>query len=385
MGIKYIRVLKYVTSAGPRGDGTRVTVVLTLTSDLGESSYPQAVPLACTVTTSGQSVHTELLEWSGTRAVQTYQFEVPPSRPVHRESAGVVRVCARQTRTRDRHNDDDDDDQEEGEEEGGGRDRGPAFLVDFLGSHGHDLIVPVEFEHGGGRRFSQSVVRTFRVGSRDVAVRELTRESIVSHVWDGGLLMSALLASVLCLIRTPPRPRSRGPGRLEEVQAVLGETLRPGTRVTELGTGTGLVGLVTSHLPGLHITVTDLPAAEDLVLQNASTARGPSAVTFRALDWTDTGHRLDAAAVNVLMMTDVTYNESYHEALSSCIQRLSRPGTRIIFTSKYRHASERAFIDGLAGRYKVLNRTVFDGTSFHCKQVDGVVVLGDVEILVLEV
>ena len=82
-------------------------------------------------------------------------------------------------------------------------------------------------------------------------------------------------------------------------------------------------------------------------------------------------------------MSDVTYNESYHAALLATIAALSSEQTKIIFASKYRHASETSFTTQLKSTYKVMAEAVFDGDNFCLK--DEAVELGDIEILVLTV
>lgn len=218
------------------------------------------------------------------------------------------------------------------------------------------------------------------------------------------MLLSALFSSIIDHTESeePSTPRAKDLASLWGTLRTIFDT--GGMRVVELGTGIGLIGIVLSHLPDLEVTVTDLPTAETLVSRNIELAKGRrSRVTFQALDWTEDESAF-STPVDVLVMTDVIYNETYHDALWQTINRLTtdshgrgssqerKCGKRrkkgqkapiILFASKYRHVSERVFIDRLKTQYRVLSETIFDGDSFCI--TDNQASIGDVEILVLSV
>lgn len=225
-------------------------------------------------------------------------------------------------------------------------------------------------------------------------------------VWDGGIVLSSLIGALLTpsspanssgSTTSPPRHTRLLDTETGKFLDMLRHTLQPGKsgpsrRVLELGTGVGVVGLSMAQLSGLQITMTDLAEAEDLVLRNTSVNTPLSPVLFRALNWDDLesakGVREDAAGfdgeVDVLVMSDVTYNEDSHASLWRTIECLSSRETRIVFASKYRHASERSFIEQLKERYCVLAAVIVDGTSFAIEQ-DKSCGIGDIEVLILSV
>lgn len=173
--------------------------------------------------------------------------------------------------------------------------------------------------------------------------------------------------------------------KLQERLARLSGTAK---RVVELGTGIGLVGISMGvRYPHLRITVSDLSTARDLVESNIALSRADN-VMFEALDWTNPTATMIQPGMDLLVMSDVTYNETYHDALLDTIDSLVTTDTVIVFASKYRHISERAFIRRLVDTYQVLEKVTIDGSTFTNKSDDSPkqeIVIGDVEIIVLKV
>ena len=162
--------------------------------------------------------------------------------------------------------------------------------------------------------------RHFHVNGTQLTLTESMSETIEAHVWDGGLQLASLFA---CGELTLPRHG----------------------HIVELGAGTGLVGLTLSSL-GHDILLTDLPRAEFVLLENIRL--NGSRTRFQTLDWSTP----PAATADALVMADVTYNTDSHVILLATIDRMSRPGTQIVFASKLRHEDELAFISRLCERYE---------------------------------
>ncbi|MEZ6060466.1 MAG: methyltransferase [Planctomycetaceae bacterium] len=104
---------------------------------------------------------------------------------------------------------------------------------------------------------------------------------------------------------------------------VLGHMWKPGTAVVELGCGTGLVGIA-GLMAGLDVTFTDLvPEAVALAVENA-VLNGFAGACGKVLDWRTPEH----PRVEVLLASDVLYDEDSHDALLSAAETLlSEQGT----------------------------------------------------------
>lgn len=149
----------------------------------------------------------------------------------------------------------------------------------------------------------------------------------------------------------------------------LHDVLSSARTVLELGTGIGLTGLtIAKTYSHLNVILTDLESARLLVERNI--ALNDASCRFEAIDWTSPTVQ---SPVDVLVMTDVTYNETYHDALMNTIKSIADANTKVIFTSKYRHAryvfhegiliSERAFIDRLPRSHTLLLDSDFTESS----------------------
>lgn len=166
-----------------------------------------------------------------------------------------------------------------------------------------------------------------------------------------------------------------------EFQKRLSRTIAASKTVVELGTGIGLLGISMGvRYPHLSITVTDLMMAKELVETNISSC-GAQNVHFEPLDWTMPSSTIQSG-MDLLVMSDVTYNESYHDALFETIRSLINERTTILFASKYRHISERVFIQRLSKAYSVIEAVTVNGSTFVGNSIGAEAGIGDVEILV---
>ncbi|ORY80408.1 putative methyltransferase-domain-containing protein [Protomyces lactucae-debilis] len=280
-----------------------LTVVLTIATDLGESSYPHAQQLAVEICSKAKT-QTETAEWAGTHAVQTIKVnDVAQDRDI------VVHVR------------------------------------------------PVPQDHYISACSQPSAGALDQQTTRHVAGLDLiesTRETIASHVWDGGVLLAERIAG--------------------------GQELEKADRVLELGTGVGLVGLaIAKRHPGAQITLTDLEAARGLVEANIS-ANNIRQCTFEALDWEAPR---GVADLDWIVMADVTYNSSYHASLLATVAKLKEasPQARLLFASKNRHVDELAFMGALRDRYTLIAEHVYTSLG---ELVQGDLKIGHVQILQLQ-
>lgn len=139
-----------------------------------------------------------------------------------------------------------------------------------------------------------------------VAIRQLPSEGIPFQLWPA----ATALVSLLDLHRLDP---SNSP---------LSAAIPAGAqRILELGSGTGIVGIVAAATLGGNVTLTDLPHVVPNLQFNAEANAGVvgssgGAVTYAPLRW---GHAADVEAVgrefDVILASDVVYHDHLYEPL----------------------------------------------------------------------
>jgi predicted nicotinamide N-methyase len=111
--------------------------------------------------------------------------------------------------------------------------------------------------------------------------------------------------------------------------------------VLELGSGTGLCGILAAKLGARELVLTDLPELLPLLRRNAE-LNGVSEVTSAvALDWRD--ETLPAGLpqpIDVILGSDITVFIQQNEALCVALERLASKHTRIIIAAQDRGDSE---------------------------------------------
>lgn len=121
-------------------------------------------------------------------------------------------------------------------------------------------------------------------------------------------------------------------------------------RVVELGAGCGIVGiaLATMH-SNCEIILTDLPEVAEIVTRNINDAapRAPASITFQTLDWDEPAPDLARRPIDLILVSDCTYNADSLPALVSVLGRLVQgsPRALILVALKRRHESEAIFFD----------------------------------------
>ena len=177
--------------------------------------------------------------------------------------------------------------------------------------------------------------------------------SVVTRWWfiwfrdqrDGGV---GLVAYLKDLARSDERP-SRS--------AVLRDRLLSGSkavRAIELGAGCGTVGIALAQLvPRVHVLLTDLPEAMDILNRNVQEAQPASGslVEARVLDWE--GNGLDAVrdrTFDLVVVSECTYNADSIPALVRMITGLTKtsPDALVLLSTKVRHESESMFFELIA-------------------------------------
>ncbi|KAF7724485.1 hypothetical protein EC973_000935 [Apophysomyces ossiformis] len=151
--------------------------------------------------------------------------------------------------------------------------------------------------------------------TKSMRIREDAANSIARHVWDCGLGLCHYLS-------------------------FAAKNFRYDT-VVELGSGTGLAGIYCAHL--LHpkqLYLTDLPDAMEIMEQNAQLQNDPC-IHVKTLEWGPGTPWLPS--VDIVLLTDVLYNQSSHDDLLLTLDWLMGKETRVLLAYKERHSDEREF------------------------------------------
>ena len=117
--------------------------------------------------------------------------------------------------------------------------------------------------------------------------------------------------------------------------------ISPGLRVTEIGCGLGLPGIVAGML-GAEVTLTDyLP--EPLVFLKKNWDQNLQApLQTLTMDWREPAEHL----IDLLLASDVAYEQRFFADLEQAFKKMMKPGGRIILTEPSREMA-RGFIDKL--------------------------------------
>jgi methyltransferase-like protein 23 len=116
--------------------------------------------------------------------------------------------------------------------------------------------------------------------------------------------------------------------------ASRGDALR-GTRVLELGAGTGLPGIVAASL-GAHVVQTDRNELALRVCRTNGERNGVRDVTYRQAEWTAWQ---DVDRYDWILGSDILYVSRLHEHLRRILERCLAPGGRVLLADPFRAAS----------------------------------------------
>jgi len=293
-------------------------MILTITTDF--SSFAASTGLSCRlVSTEGTVVLEKEVQW------QEYDREVKINLSVprnFREGRVVVSPCGSVP----------------GSNDGG-------FLRSFLGRDVPHLVgVETETFSIDNLLRQETVYRNFVLRGHPLRIAEQTGETIIRHVWDAGIILSAALTY---------HPPSALP---EELNAFNSSVISTSTRikVLEVGCGVGILGIsIAAAFPQSQVVMTDLSDAQSLVEQNIKlNLRGyphlKRNANFRSLDWETRPYPewTTAEHFDLIVMADVTYNTATFLALADTLEHLLRSGSkgsRVICCGKRRHDEEEGF------------------------------------------
>ena len=108
-----------------------------------------------------------------------------------------------------------------------------------------------------------------------------------------------------------------------------------GSRVLELGAGTGLPGIVAAAL-GADVVQTDRHALALEVCRRNGARNGVQAIEYRQADWTSWD---DSARYNWILGSDILYYAAMHPHLARIFGANLAPGGRVLLTDPFRDVS----------------------------------------------
>lgn len=108
-------------------------------------------------------------------------------------------------------------------------------------------------------------------------------------------------------------------------------------RVLELGTGTGLPGIVAASL-GAQVTQTDRHELAMSICRRNGDRNGIQTITYRLADWTTWN---DCERYDWIIGSDILYGEAMHPHLRQIFESNLAPGGRVLLADPFREVSFR--------------------------------------------
>lgn len=106
-------------------------------------------------------------------------------------------------------------------------------------------------------------------------------------------------------------------------------------------------------LSNVQMLLTDLPEVEGIVMRNihGNNPQPDSSVTFQTLDWDEPPADLCSRPIDLILVSDCTYNADSLPTLVAVLDRLVRrsPDALVLVALKRRHDSEAIFFDLMRG------------------------------------
>ncbi|KAF7190376.1 hypothetical protein HII31_08294 [Pseudocercospora fuligena] len=310
----YVRFLKTPKVTVDRGTVT-LKAVLTVTTDLGETFYPNDLELvACLRDTAedGDIYLRKRLQWeAGARSVN---ISIDLSRQ-DIEWPACMHVAVR-----------------------GHKSTGWGYVPPFVDAWSGALN-PTKGQFSSGWRVER---RFTNVMERQLSLLEDAGDSIARHLWDGSQALAQHIDQTLSLQNQDTLPL---------LEYVLLQATYRRLNAIELGCGCGTVGIsVAQAIPDCDILLTDLDEVTELVEANIErcNAAMSSKVKFQALDWLEPlPQNLETRKNDLIIVSECTYNTDTLEPLVGILVSLivRSPKAVICVCTKTRHESEAVFFD----------------------------------------
>ncbi|KJY01500.1 hypothetical protein TI39_contig289g00038 [Zymoseptoria brevis] len=309
----YIRFLKT-----PKVQVDRAVILLkavvTVTTDLGETFYPDALELVATIRSAeddGEIYLRKKVEWTKSARSAAIVFDLSRQ---DIEWPACVHVGVRNPP----------------------RDSGFLPPISDVWS---GTLNPTKGQFGSGWRVER---RFTSCAERSLSLLEDAGDSIARHLWDGSQALAQHIDQTIS---------GGDQSTLPLLEYILLSATYRRTNVIELGCGCGTVGIsVAQAIPDCDVVLTDLAEVTELVEANIARmnpAMG-SRVRFEPLDWFDPlPERLQNRKNDLIIVSECTYNTDTLEPLVGMLCNLivRSPKAVIVVSTKTRHDSEAAFFD----------------------------------------
>jgi len=297
----------------------QLKAVITVTTDLGETFYPDDVDLVATLRENAQDGDVYLrrkLHWQAGARSLPVTFSISRN---DLEWPACVHIAMKTP---------------------------PAQHTGFLPSivdvwSGNLNPTKGEFEagHRVERRFTS-------LNERAISLIEDSGDSIARHLWDGSQALAHIIDETISL------QNAHCPLPLLEYVLVSATYRR--LNVIELGCGCGTVGISLAHsIPDCDVMLTDLPEVANLVQANINRMNPAinSRVGFAPLDWeAPLPNEVSSRSHDLIIVSECTYNTDTLQPLVNTLTALTKrsPKAAIVVSTKKRHDSESAFFDMMA-------------------------------------
>ncbi|KAK3075684.1 hypothetical protein LTR53_000726 [Teratosphaeriaceae sp. CCFEE 6253] len=312
----YIRFLK-TPKIEVQASTVILEAVITVTTDLGETFYPEDIDLIASLRASDQDGEIYLrlkLRWPGNAR------SLPISLDLSRQDVdwpACMHIAARTSASAPP----------------------PGFLPSVVDVWSGSLN-PTEGLLGSGWRVER---RFTSLAERTVSLLEDAGDSIARHLWDGSQALAQHIDQTICLqVAANPLPI---------LEAVLESATYRRLNAIELGCGCGSVGIsLAQSIPDCDVLLTDLPEVTELVEANIARMQPAmsSKVHFEPLDWEQPlPENLRNRINGLIIVSECTYNSDTLGSLVSTLSQLvaRSPKAVIVVSTKTRHDSEAAFFD----------------------------------------
>ncbi|KAJ6017896.1 hypothetical protein N7451_001275 [Penicillium sp. IBT 35674x] len=235
---------------------------------------------------------------------------------------------------------------------------------DILGIDTTPLVIsgcsaPFKWQSEPAEKLIQRELSMTSQSDLSLKIWEETGNSIARHIWD------AALASIIFLNQSITGTATAMP--------LLNQLLKPRSsalQAVELGAGCGIVGIaLATMLDQCNVLLTDLPEVEKIVMRNIDEAhlKPSSSVRYQNLDWDEPPPNLCSQPIDLILVSDCTYNADSLPTLVSVLDRLVRtsPDALILVALKRRHESEAIFFDLMKDAAFIAQQTTVPLPSQH--------------------
>ena len=290
-----------------------------MTTDLGETFYPDDVELVATLRESPQDGDVYLrrkLQWQAGARFLPVTFSISRN---DLEWPACVHIAMKSPPM-----------------------RGTGFLPPIVDVWS-GCLNPIKGQLEAGERVER---RFTSLSERAISLIEDAGNSIARHLWDGSQALAHVIDETISL------QSSHCPLPLLEYVLVSATYRR--LNVIELGCGCGTVGIsLAQSIPDCDVLLTDLPEVTSLVAANIDRLNPAinSKVTFASLDWeAPLPVEVSSRTHDLIIVSECTYNTDTLQPLVNTLTALTSrsPKAVIVVSTKKRHKSEAAFFDMMA-------------------------------------